>query len=108
MTETDLVWLSVLTFTPTAFAAVLMFFPRGREEAMRWWALLGTAVTLAVSLIVLTGYLELPGVTTPVTGGSAQLETRVDDAVKAQGVTLNNAGAGVGARPGDPADWVAR
>ena len=28
------------------FALVLFFFPKGSEEWMRWWSLLGTAVTL--------------------------------------------------------------
>src|SRR5579883_339800 len=44
------VWMSVVVFLPTAFALVLLLFPKGREEAMRWWALLGTAATLGVSL----------------------------------------------------------
>src|SRR5262249_13099384 len=44
------IWMSLVVFLPSAFALVLMLFPKGQEEAMRWWALLGTAVTLAVSL----------------------------------------------------------
>jgi cytochrome bd-type quinol oxidase subunit 2 len=84
MTELDLMWMSVATFTPAVFALALVFFPKGREEAMRWWALLGTAVTLAVSIILLIGYLELPGVTTP--GAQAALPTRTDEATKAEAV----------------------
>src|SRR5262245_8748341 len=44
------IWMSVVVFLPTAFALVLMLFPNGREAAMRWWALLGTAATLGVSI----------------------------------------------------------
>ena len=52
MSESDLIWMSLLIFMPSAFALVLLFFPRGTEEYMRWWTLLGTAVTFVVSAIV--------------------------------------------------------
>jgi NADH-quinone oxidoreductase subunit M len=52
MNETDLIWMSLVIFIPTLFALGLLFFPRGRDEAMRWWALFGTALTLGVSLCV--------------------------------------------------------
>ena len=29
MTETDLIWMSLLVFTPSVFALALLFFPRG-------------------------------------------------------------------------------
>jgi NADH-quinone oxidoreductase subunit M len=50
MPEMDLIWMSLVIFLPTAFALGLLLFPRGREEAMRWWSLFGTALTLGVSL----------------------------------------------------------
>jgi NADH-quinone oxidoreductase subunit M len=50
MAETDLILMSLVIFLPTAFALGLVFFPRGREEAMRWWSLFGTALTLGISL----------------------------------------------------------
>jgi NADH-quinone oxidoreductase subunit M len=50
MAETDVIWMSLVVFLPTAFALVLLFIPRGKEEAMRWCALFGTALTLGVSL----------------------------------------------------------
>src|SRR6516165_872337 len=50
MPETDLIWMSLVVFIPSAFAIGLLFFPRGWEEAMRWWSLFGTALTLGVSL----------------------------------------------------------
>jgi NADH-quinone oxidoreductase subunit M len=57
--ELDLLLMTLVVFVPTAFALVLMIpglFPKGSEEYMRWWSLLGTAVTLALSVIVFIGY----------------------------------------------------
>jgi NADH-quinone oxidoreductase subunit M len=59
MTELDLIWMSLVIFVPTAFALVLLFFPRGSEEYMRWWSLLGTAVTLVLSLFVFIDYSDM-------------------------------------------------
>ena len=56
MPESDLVWMSVLVFLPAAFAAGLLLFPARWVEAMRWWALFGTAGTLSASLCVVVGY----------------------------------------------------
>ena len=42
--EIDLFWMSAVIFLPTVFALILLFFPRGSEEWMRWFTLLGTAV----------------------------------------------------------------
>src|SRR5262249_42853650 len=56
MPETDLIWMSLVIFIPTIFAIGLLFFPRGSEEAMRWWALFGTALTLGASLAMFLGF----------------------------------------------------
>ena len=56
MQETDLIWMSLLIFIPTVFATVLIFFPKGWEEAMRWWSLFGTALTLGISICVFLLY----------------------------------------------------
>src|SRR5262245_50326508 len=48
----DLIWMSLLIFIPTLFALGLLFFPRGWDEAMRWWSLFGTALTLGISLAI--------------------------------------------------------
>jgi NADH-quinone oxidoreductase subunit M len=56
MAETDLIWMSLVVFLPTVFALVLLFFPRGKEEAMRWWCLFGTAATLGVSLCMFISF----------------------------------------------------
>ncbi|HEY1379769.1 MAG TPA: NADH-quinone oxidoreductase subunit M, partial [Gemmataceae bacterium] len=106
MIETDLLWMTALTFTPTVFALLIMFVPKGREEVMRWLALFGSAITLAVSIIVLIGYLDLPGVTIP--GGLSSLEARADTAAAAQAVQTSPAtGTATGLRPPDSRDWVA-
>src|SRR5437763_17214885 len=96
MQETDMWWMTALIFTPTVFALLILFVPKGKEEAMRWLALFGTAATLAVSIVVLIGYLDLPGVTAP--GTLSSLESRADTAAAAAGAM----------RPPDSADWVAR
>jgi NADH-quinone oxidoreductase subunit M len=96
MIATDTLWMTALIFTPTIFALVLVFVPKRNVEAMRWIALFGTAITLAISIVVFMGYLEQPGVTTP--GSLASLDRRVDTAVASEGA----------ARPADSADWVAR
>ena len=59
MAETDLIWMSVLVFLPSAFALGLMFFPKGQEEYMRWWSLLGTAATLMVSILLFINFQKM-------------------------------------------------
>ena len=51
----------IVTFTMaiTIFAIVLLFFPKGSDEYMRWWALLGTSVTFVVSMILFIDYLAM-------------------------------------------------
>src|SRR5262245_55096229 len=57
--ELDLVWMSLLIFTPTIFAVILLFFPKGSQEYMRWFALLGTAVTFVFSALLFIDYLAM-------------------------------------------------
>src|SRR5262245_28435332 len=59
MIETDLILMSLVIFLPTVFALGLLFFPKGSEEWMRWWALLGTALTFVVSTWLLIDYMGL-------------------------------------------------
>src|SRR5579862_8293154 len=101
MPELDLIWMSLVIFMPTAFALVLLFFPRGSEEYMRWWSLLGTAVTLVLSLFVFIDY-------------SKMLESKMDGAGRADGRTTllarhDEAAAKAavgGSRESD--DWISR
>jgi NADH-quinone oxidoreductase subunit M len=48
--ETDAILMSLVIFVPTLFALGLLFFPKGWDNAMRWWTLWGTALTLGLSL----------------------------------------------------------
>src|SRR3954470_274560 len=59
MPESDLIWLSLLVFLPAICAVGLLTFPPRWHEAMRWWAVFGTAGTLALSLCVVVGYYNL-------------------------------------------------
>jgi NADH-quinone oxidoreductase subunit M len=52
MPESDLLLMSLLIFLPSVWAVLLLFFPRGSDEYMRWFTLLGTALTLVVSLLL--------------------------------------------------------
>jgi len=94
--ELDLFWMSAVIFLPTVFALVLLFFPRGSEEWMRWWALLGTAGTLVISLIL---YIDFQyGVMREIDKTSSSLNRRVEV----------DAAQRVGGNPGKSDDQVAR
>jgi NADH-quinone oxidoreductase subunit M len=102
MAETDLIWMSLVVFLPTAFALVLLLFPSGKEEAMRWWSLFGTALTLGVSLCMFVQFrydtLEKnSALTLEANRNQATLEYRA--------VQRENAGAAA-VQPSD--DWLSR
>src|SRR6267142_5069620 len=59
MAEYDMLLMSGVIFVPAIFALGLLFFPRGSEEWMRWWSLLGTAITLVLSLCVFIDYSKM-------------------------------------------------
>src|ERR1051325_6903404 len=59
MIETDLLMMSLCIFVPSIFALILLFFPKGTEEYMRWCALVGTAVTFVISTFLFVDYLAL-------------------------------------------------
>lgn len=110
--QSDLWWMTTLIFAPTVFALLIMFVPKGREEVMRWLALFGSAVSLAASIVMLIGYLDLPGVAAPASSAAANyssLEARADAAAAASGIQTDAAtGARKGARPAAADDWLAR
>lgn len=109
MKETDLWLLTALIFVPTIFAMIILFVPKGMEEAMRWLALFGTAITLAISIVVFMGYLNVPGVSK--SGGWPSLEDRTSDASIATGVQKPpdaKNGSARGLRPDPSDDWIAR
>jgi NADH-quinone oxidoreductase subunit M len=59
--DTDLIWMSFCIFVPSIFALGLLFFPKGSEEGMRWWSLVGTAVTFVISACVFINYYHMIG-----------------------------------------------
>lgn len=59
--EVDLWFMTLLVFVPAIFAASLLFFPKGSEEYMRWFTLLGTAVTFVFSALLFIDFLNMQG-----------------------------------------------
>ncbi|MBX7105925.1 MAG: NADH-quinone oxidoreductase subunit M [Gemmataceae bacterium] len=116
MLETDLWQMTALTFVPALFALILVFVPATAKEALRWVTLLGTAVTLAISLVVFVGYLDvLEGVRSergvlPWHGKDAHLEARVDYALAGSEVQTGPDGKALpgSLRPQPASDLVAR
>src|SRR5262249_41408153 len=104
MYERDLILMSLLIFLPAVAAIPLCFrwiFPRGKEEWMRRWTLLATAVTLVVSLII---FIDYYGMTQSIDEG-AQSETKTGTLLetrysKAMGREMRH-------DPRDSNDWYA-
>ena len=59
MAELDLIWMSLVIFIPTRVRAGADVLSARTEEYMRWWSLLGTAVTLVVSLFVFIDFNQM-------------------------------------------------
>jgi NADH-quinone oxidoreductase subunit M len=59
MIEHDLIIMSLVIFTPAAFGLIGLFFPSKWSEAVRWWALIGSAITLILSLCLLIDYYSM-------------------------------------------------
>lgn len=104
MSESDLIWLSLLVFLPAAFATGLLVFPARWPEAMRWWAVFGSAATLSASLCVVVGYynrLDYHSATgNPRYDAAAHLDARADKAASDAAQPIPKAL--------DPRDWIAR
>src|SRR6266436_6740934 len=82
MAEFDAILMSLVIFVPTAFALVLMvpwIFPRGSDEYMRWWSLIGTALTLGLSICMFIDYYPWVVQKGP-DATSSLLTSRVDEA----------------------------
>ena len=56
MLEYDLILMSLVIFVPSAFGLLGLLFPKRAVEAVRWWALFGSAITLVLSLCMLIDY----------------------------------------------------
>ena len=59
MIEFDLVLMSLVIFAPAAFGLLGLLFPAKWVEGVRWWALIGSAATLILSLCLLIEYYHL-------------------------------------------------
>jgi len=89
MPETDMIMMSLVIFLPSMFALALLLFPKGTEEWMRWFALLGSALTMVFSLFIFVDYYNLLDRSATVSPGrramhsqSASLEERAEEAGK--------------------------
>src|SRR5215207_11366177 len=56
MIEYDLVLMSLVIFVPAAFGLLGLLLPARWVEGARWWALIGSAATLILSLCLLIEY----------------------------------------------------
>src|SRR5262245_38976831 len=110
MQEYDLLLMSLVIFVPSLFAFGLLFFPRGYDEAMRWWSLAGTALTLGLSLCAFINFKDatVDRYTGPPQDARAraQLERRVAEADKLG--TSKGTGDGTQRTDKQNDDWVAR
>jgi len=105
MLEYDLALMSLVIFAPALFGLALLAFPKRAVEAMRWWALFGSAVALVLSLCLLIDYYSL-------------LDTRSDRGIRSrhQPLTLRDARVDEAARranqdapePQLSRDWVGK
>lgn len=59
MIEYDLLLMSLVIFVPAIFGLITLFIPSGWKEGIRWWALIGSAATLILSLCLLVDYYAL-------------------------------------------------
>jgi NADH-quinone oxidoreductase subunit M len=80
--------MSLVIFVPTLFALALMFFPKGSDEWMRWCSLLGTAVTLVLSLWLFIDFYRLSHDVYKSDPEASTLNARADKADKAQAGAL--------------------
>src|SRR5207248_1860437 len=78
--EFDLVLMSLVIFVPSLFAIVLLFVPSGKDELMRWISLLGTAVTLALSLVMFNDYYQGVADFNLASPGNSLLSKRAEEA----------------------------
>src|SRR5262245_49141125 len=109
MIESDLILLSLVVFLPSLFGLAVLFFPRGRDEWVRWWALLGSAATLVLSLCLLIDYFALldsqPDASgRPLHSPSLTLEARADRAQATAGGAMHDGVPG----PRDSGDCLTR
>jgi NADH-quinone oxidoreductase subunit M len=105
MVEYDFILMSLVIFVPTVFALGLLFFPRGSEEWMRWWSLLGTALTLVLSLYLYIDFSKMLDERLG-EGGRPNEKTTLLARHDAAVALYHGTGDKTGRREGD--DWLSR
>lgn len=109
MPEWDCLWMTAVIFVPAVFALVLMVLPSGSDdegrerwnERYRWWALLGTALTLGISIGIFIYYYQevYDCYRGPTSEGGGLLSARVTAAGRGPIPEVNNKSA---------TDWITR
>jgi NADH-quinone oxidoreductase subunit M len=102
--EWDLIWMSALVFLPTVAALGLLFFPRKAEQAMLWYTLGATALTLGISIAIFINYkMRVIDATTAIInpGGDSRIQASLDHRSRVLDTTAAGASAGSD-------DWVTR
>jgi NADH-quinone oxidoreductase subunit M len=105
--EYDLVLMSLVIFIPTIFALLLMLFPRGSENGMRWCTLFGTALTLLASILMFISYYLMLDSYPPDRGDTSTHSAKSNLDARAEKAAQANFGV---AKPESmsTSDWVAR
>ncbi len=102
MVEYDFWWMTALIFAPCVFALGLIFFPRGAEKGMLWWTLVGTAVTMGISIAVFINFKG--GVVDPAVAGKANASVWASQGLDARARAVDDAAATTPLNH----DWVSR
>jgi len=117
MSETDLWLMTAVTFIPALFALGLVFLPSSNKELLRWFTLIGTALTFAVSLVIFVDWINLLDSTPQARdergvmrwhSRNAGLEERADFAAENAAVQPRPGGGATGMRPQPADDYVGR
>src|SRR5688500_7526753 len=103
--ERDMVLMTLVIFLPSICGLILLFFPKGSEEYMRWFALAGSGFTLLISLIIFIDFKQDvidPNISTDRAPDERLLETR--GLRVAEGLAPGKSEG----RSRSASDWVAR
>jgi NADH-quinone oxidoreductase subunit M len=100
MYEYDLLLMSLVIFVPSLFALLLLFVPKAKTEWMRMLTLLGTAVTMVLSIWMFIDYYNnvVDFNSTNIDHSRSTINARVDDALNANAASKSHSHS----------DWVAR
>lgn len=111
MIEHDLILMSLVIFAPAAFGLIGLFFPSRWTEAVRWWALIGSAVTLILSLCLLIDYYSMLDTRSDrgirsLHHPETSLDARVDEAMRREANTTREPQLGYDCVASVP--WISR